>query len=101
MRITITTRRCDIPDPLKLRAEALAERLGQLARRAMECAVVFENDHGTAACELRLRAARGKVFVARGEGADHRTALDRAEEKLRNQLDKEPTRPRRARADRA
>jgi hypothetical protein len=31
--------------------------------------------------------------MARGEADDHRTALDRAEEKLRRQLDKDPANP--------
>jgi ribosome-associated translation inhibitor RaiA len=44
-----------------------------------------------------LHVARGELLVARGEGDDHRTALDRAEEKLRRQLDKGSARPRRSR----
>ena len=102
MRTTITTRHCEIPGILKERAEALVERLGQLASRAVECTVLFEKDHQAPSAEVRLHVARGKIYVARGEGADHRTALDRAEEKLRNQLDKDSSRPRRrAKVDRA
>lgn len=103
MRTTITTRHCEIPPALKERAEAIVERLGQFAQRAMECTVLFESDHNMAMAEVRLHAARGKLFVASGEGTDHRSALDRAEEKLRNQLDKAASRPRagKARADRA
>jgi len=41
--------------------------------------------------------ARGELLVAHGEGDDHRTALDRAEEKLRRQLDTGRTRSRRSR----
>jgi ribosome-associated translation inhibitor RaiA len=41
---------------------------------------------------------RGEVLVAKGEGADHRTALDRAEEKLRRQVERASDRPRRARS---
>lgn len=103
MLTTITTRHCEIPAPLKERAEAIVERLGQFAHRAVDCTVLFESDHNTAMAEVRLHVARGKLFVASGEGSDHRTALDRAEEKLRNQLDKAFTRnrSRKARADRA
>lgn len=103
MRTTITTRHCEITDALKERAEAIVERLGHFAQRAVECTVLFESDHHTAMAEVRLHAARGKLFVATGEGADHRSALDRAEEKLRNQLDKAVSRPRvrRAGADQA
>ena len=103
MRTTITTRHCEIPAVLKERAEAIVERLGQFAQRAVECTVLFESDHNTAMAEVRLHVARGKLFVAGGEGTDHRSALDRAEEKLRNQLDKAANRPRarKARADQA
>jgi ribosome-associated translation inhibitor RaiA len=47
--------------------------------------------------ELRLHLARGERLVARGEADDHRTALDRAEEKLRRQLDRTGPRARRSR----
>jgi ribosome-associated translation inhibitor RaiA len=36
--------------------------------------------------------------VARAEGSDHRTALDRAEERLRRQLERVANRPRRTRS---
>jgi ribosomal subunit interface protein len=103
MQTIITTRHCEIPAALKERAEAIVERLGQIAQRAVDCTVLFESDHNRAMAEVRLHAARGKLFVAAGEGADHRTALDRAEEKLRNQLDKANGRPRarKAKADQA
>jgi len=88
MLTTITTRHGEIPDTLKERAQAIVERLGQFASRAVECTVVFDNGHNQASAEVRLHVARGKLLVAQGEGPDHRSALDRAEEKLRNQLDK-------------
>ena len=47
--------------------------------------------------ELRLLDARSEPFVAKGEAPDHRTALDRAEEKLRRQLEKANGKPRRSR----
>lgn len=105
MNTIITTRHCEIPETLKERAEAISERLGQFAARAVECTVLFENDHQQAICEVRLHVAggkRGKVLIAQAEGVDHRTALDRAEVKLRNQLDKPPRRSRpRVKADQA
>jgi ribosome-associated translation inhibitor RaiA len=41
------------------------------------------------------------VLVARAEAEEHRTALDRAEDKLRKQLEKASARPRRARPSQA
>lgn len=86
MRTTITTRHCDIADALRDRAELVMERLVALSDRATEPTVVFDLEAGVYQVELRLQAAGGKVLVATAEGPDHRTALDRAEGKLRRQL---------------
>lgn len=97
MQTTITARHCEISDTLRDRARTVVERLGMFARRPIESAVVFGTDGGQATAELRLHVARGELLVARGDADDHRTALDRAEEKLRHQLDKASTRVRRPR----
>jgi ribosomal subunit interface protein len=97
MQTTITARHCEIADTLRERAQTVVERLGVLAHRPIGSVVVFDTEGNLATAELRLHAARGEVLVAHGEGGDHRTALDRAEEKLRRQLDKSGPRPRRSR----
>ena len=97
MQTTITARHCEIPDALRDRALIVAERLGALASRPLEAVVTFHADGLEQVVELRLHDSRGEVFVATGEAADHRTALDRVEEKLRRQLEKATGRPRRAR----
>jgi ribosomal subunit interface protein len=97
MQTTITARHCEIPDVLRERALNVIERLGALASRPLEAAVTFHADGLEQVVELRLHDSRGELFVASGEGADHRTALDRAEQKLRRQLEKATGRPRRAR----
>lgn len=97
MDTTITTRHCEVSEPLRERAITVMERLGNLASRPMEMTVVFDADGIQQTVELRLHVARGEILVAKGEGADHRTALDRAEEKLRRQVervsDRRRTRP--------
>ena len=45
--------------------------------------------------------ARGEVLVAKGEADDHRTALDRAEDKIRRQVEKASAYPRRSRPSQA
>lgn len=97
MQTTITARHCEISDALRERARTVVERLGALADRPIESAVVFDTDGKRATAELRLHVARGEVLMAHGEADDHRTALDRAEEKLRRQLDKVSPRGRRSR----
>jgi ribosomal subunit interface protein len=97
MQTTITARHCEISDALRERALTVVERLGELVRHPIESAVVFDTDGNQATTELRLHVARGELLVAHGEAEDHRTALDRAEEKLRRQLEKAVSRPRRSR----
>ena len=98
MAPTITARHCEISDGLRERATNVVERLGNLASSPMESTVVFDTDGINQTVEIRLHVARGEVLVARGEGVDHRTALDRAEEKLRRQVERASGRPRRPRS---
>lgn len=88
MRITITARHREIPDELRARARAQLERLGKVAARPHDGRVIFADDHGEAAVEIRLHTARGKVYVGKALADDHRTALDRAAQRVRRQLDK-------------
>jgi ribosomal subunit interface protein len=97
MQTTITVRHEEIADGLRGRAMSVVERLGRVTPSPMEMAVVFERDGGTAAVELRLHLAGGALLVAWGEAPDHRTALDRAEEKLRRQIARASDRLRSAR----
>ena len=100
MQTTITARHCEIPEALRERAAAVVERLGAMAFRPIEAVVVFDADGLLRTAEIRLHVPRGEVLVATGEAEDHRTALDRAEDKLRRQLEK-ASRPRRSRASQA
>jgi ribosomal subunit interface protein len=91
MHTTISARHCEVPENLRERAQAVTDRLEKLSPHALEATVVFEaGTHPQTTCkaEIRLRARGRKVLVGVGEGTDHRTALDRAEEKLRPQLEK-------------
>lgn len=97
MQTTITARHCEISDALREHARTVVERLGGFAQRPLDMTVLFDADGLTQTAELRLNVARGEVLIARGEAADHRSALDRAEDKLRRQLEKAAGRPRRAR----
>lgn len=98
MQTTITARHCEISDPLRNRAITVMERLGSLASRAMEMTVVFGTEGIQQTVELRLHVGAGDILVASAEGADHRTALDRAEEKLRRQVERASGRTRRTRS---
>ena len=98
MQTTITARHREIPDVLRERAITVVERLGKVTPRLMEMTVVFDAEGPAQTAELRLHVAGGEILVATGQGPDHRTALDRAEEKLRRQVERSSDRPRKARA---
>lgn len=98
MQTTITARHCEIPDGLRQRAVTVVERLGKVTPRPMEMTVLFDTDGLEQTAELRLHVAGGETLVASGAGSDHRTALDRAEAKLRRQVERASERPRRVRS---
>ena len=93
MEITITARHGDIDDLLRDRAVQLIERAVKLAWRQQRAEIVFDNDHKRQIVKLHLYMPRDNVHVVSAEVADHRTAFNRAMEKLRNQLDKLPSNP--------
>lgn len=84
----ITARHCEVTPELRQRAGAIVQRISALTGRPMETSVVFGVEAAQSIAELRLHVAQGDVFIARGEGPDHGTALDRAEEKMRKQLER-------------
>ena len=93
MNITITARHCEIPDELRARASEVAERLAKIAHRPQRMEVIFDIEAQQKLVELRMSLPRGQGLFASAESDDHRTALDRAVEKLRSQLDKKSGRP--------
>lgn len=88
MQTTITARHCQITDQLRARTVELCDRLARHSSRAVDCSVVFDAGKMSQSVEIRLRVAGGDVLVATGEADDHRTALDRAEERLRRQIER-------------
>ena len=88
MKMTVTARHCDIPDDLRDRATELVEKAAKLAARPHRAEIIFDEDHQQKIVELQLYLAGGQVRVCTAEASDFRTALDRALDKLRNQLDK-------------
>jgi len=97
MDTTISARHCEITEVLRERARAVTERLAQLSPHALDATVVFDMSPPLCTAEIRLHARGGKVLKGAGSAPDHRTALDRAEEKLRPQLEKATSQRRRAR----
>lgn len=101
MNITVSVRHCEIPDELRERAEQMANRLDGIWPRLQGATIVFGMEGLLATAEVRMQVRRGESLVATGEASDHRTALDRAEDKLRKQLEKASGKPRTSRQSKA
>ncbi len=97
MRVTVTARHCSITPTLRERAKVVMARLDQLTPFGQEATVVFDADGERPTVEIRLRLSGGTVLVAESAAADHRTALDRAERKVRRQLERPMAKPSRRR----
>ena len=93
MRTTVTARHCEISEELRARAEQVIAKTAKIASRPQSAEVIFDADHGTKVVEMKLFLPRGLVKVASAEASDFRTALDRAADKIRSQLAKEPRKP--------
>ncbi len=88
MRTTVTCRHGEISDELRTRAVEVLERFGHLSPHALEGTAVFDTHPVGFVVELRLHVRRGQILISEVEDADARTALDRAEEKLKRQLER-------------
>ena len=88
MNATVSARHCDISDELRQRAAAIIDRLASLLHRPVDGTVVFDVAPQLATAEIRLHGGGGESYIATGEDKDHRSALDRAEERIRRQLEK-------------
>ncbi len=88
MQTTVTARHCKIPDALREQARLMVARVAKAAHRPQRAHVVFDIDHQKKVVELKLHLPRGATRIATAEAADFRSALDRAADKLRHQLEK-------------
>lgn len=97
MQSSFTVRHCEVAEELKARARDVMARLANYPPHAIEGGVVFDLTADGHAVELKLHVPGGRWLVATAVEGDHRTALDRAEEKLKKQLGKATTQLRRDR----
>ncbi len=88
MKTLITARHCEVPEDVRERAEMLIEKTARKVSRPQRAEVIFDDDHDRKIVELQLVVPRGRVHICTAEAQDLRTALDRAIDKLNNQLDK-------------
>lgn len=86
MDVRITTRRATVGDSMLRRAEERARKLGKYEPRLQAVALLFDDDHGKTAVEVRAEVPGVPTLVARSEGDSSRLALDRALDRIRRQL---------------
>ena len=96
MQTTVTARHCEIPPTLRAHARRVVERVARVAHRPQRAQIVFDVDHQQKLAELKVQLPRGATRVATAEATDFRTALDRAADKLRHQLERASSRAQRA-----
>lgn len=82
MRIQIAARHCDIPDSVRTRTEEQIARLAKYDPRVSAAEVVFEEEKRLRKVEVILSVDRSEPVVAKGEGEEFRTALDKVVDRL-------------------
>jgi len=82
LRIQVAARHCDIPDSVRRRTEEQIARLAKYDSRVSSAEVVFEEEKRVRKVEVILSVDRGEPVVARGEGEEFRTALDKVVDRL-------------------
>jgi ribosome-associated translation inhibitor RaiA len=75
-----------VSEALQGRARAVAGRFDKQSPHALNATFIFDVSPTAHSVEIVLHARGKKVLKGKGQGPDHRTALDRAEAKLRPQL---------------
>lgn len=82
MRIQVAARHCDIPDSVRKRTEEQVTRLAKHDSRVAAAEVVYEEEKRVRRVEIILSVDRGEPVVARAEGEEFRTALDKVVDRL-------------------
>jgi len=82
LRIQVAARHCDIPDSVRKRTEEQITRLAKYDSRVAAAEVVFEEEKRVRKVEVILSVDRGEPVVAKGEGEEFRTALDKVVDRL-------------------
>jgi ribosomal subunit interface protein len=82
LRIHIAARHCDIPDSVRKRTEEQLTRLAKYEPRVSSAEAVYEEEKRVRRVEIILTVERGEPVVARAEGEEFRTALDKVIDRL-------------------
>lgn len=86
MRITITERHCQISSRVHDRTESLVGGLSKYEERASAAEVIYSDEKHTKKVEIIVHIDGAPHVVARGEGDDFRSALDRSVNRAKRML---------------
>lgn len=86
MRVQITARHCDVPDPVRDRAETRVRSLQRYDPRVSSAEIVFEVEKHLKKAEGILSVDRDEPVIAHGEGNEFRVALDQMVDRLGRML---------------
>lgn len=86
MRVQIAARHCEVPDPVRSRAEERVQKLSKYDPRVSAASLVFEVEKRLMKVEGILSVDRDEPVVAHGEGEDFRAAVDQMIDRLSRRL---------------
>lgn len=86
MRVQIAARHCDIPDSVRERADTQIARLIRYDERLASADVVFDEEKHIRKVEVILSLDGAPAVIASAEGAEFKTALDKATDRLGRML---------------
>lgn len=89
LRVQITARHCDVPRDVLERTEDQVSSLSKYSPRASAADVVYLEERLTKVAEIIMHIDGGEPVVARGEGAEFRTALDQVVDRVSRRLRKQ------------
>lgn len=92
MQLTVSARHMELDAKLRLRAEEILRRLGQLGVQAVRGHLILDVVGGLPWAEMRIEPAGSSLLVATATADDHRTALDLVSSKMRRQVRRVNTR---------
>jgi len=82
LRIQIVARHCEVPDPVRQRTEEQIARLAKYDPRVSAAEVIFDEERHLRRVEAILSVDRAEPVVAKAEGEEFRTALDKVVDRL-------------------
>ncbi|MDH3224550.1 MAG: HPF/RaiA family ribosome-associated protein [Gemmatimonadota bacterium] len=89
MKIEITARHCELDDVVREKAESLAKKWPRYDGTSSHARIVFEATGAAHTVDIQVSRDRQEPVAVRGEGADFRSALDEADDRIRRILRKD------------